>query len=496
MTNYKKILENEQSLDNADWQSMRELGKRMVDDMVDLLQNIEKKPVWQQIPQSSKEFLSKKLPIEGQNPQEIYQEFLDHIAPYYKGAIHPRFFSWVEGNGTLLGAFADFLASSLNPNVAIGEHAAMYVENEVLNWSKEIMGYPNSASGILLSGGSMANITGLIVARNSHANLEVRKKGLKNINAQMVFYCSSETHACMQKASEIMGLGSEGIRKVAVDKSRRIKIDELKKMIHEDKKNGLIPFAIVGNAGIVNTGAIDDLDAIADICAEEKLWFHIDGAYGAAAKITDECSKYLKAIERSDSIAFDFHKWFYVNYEVGCLLVKDAKKHRDAFIVIPNYLSSHERGLASGPESFNNFGMELSRGFKALKIWMSFKEHGIEKYKKQISQNIAQASYLADLVKNEKDLELISHEVLSIVCYRFKADLSNEKLNALNKELLIRLHEQKVATPSYTILDGNYVIRVSNTNHRTKKHDLEFLVKESVRIGKQIIPFQPENHCF
>ena len=483
----KNILEIEQSLDNPDWESMRKLGKKMVDDVVDLLKNIDKKPVWQQIPQSSKEFLKASLPKQGQAPEEIYEEFLQHIFPYYKGAIHPRFFSWVEGNGTLLGAFADFLASSMNPNVAIGEHASMYVENEVLNWSKEIMGYPNSASGILLSGGSMANITALIVARNSHANFDVRKKGLKNLDSQMVFYCSSETHACVQKAGEIMGIGSDGIRKVGVDKKRRIKIDELKKMICEDKKNGLIPFAIVGNAGIVNTGAIDDLDAIADICEEEKLWFHVDGAYGAAAKITDECGGDLKAIERSDSLAFDFHKWFYVNYEVGCLLVKDAKKHRNSFAITPNYLSAHERGLASGPESFNNYGMELSRGFKALKIWMSFKEHGIEKYKKQISQNINQASYLANLVKNEKDLELVSHEVLSIVCYRFKANYPDEKLNSLNKELLIRLHEQKVATPSYTILDGIYAIRVSNTNHRTKKSDLEFLVKQSVRIGTEIL---------
>ncbi len=481
------ILENEQSLDNPDWNAMRLLGKKMIDDVVDLLQNLDEKPVWQKIPQATKDFLQADLPENGSSPQHVYQEFLEHVFPYYKGNIHPRFFSWVQGNGTLLGAFADLLASAMNPNVTIGEHSAMYVENEVLNWCKEIMGYPKAASGILLSGGSMANITGLIVARNSFSDFNVRQNGLQKIAAPMVFYCSSETHACMQKAAEIMGLGTNGVRKVAVDQNHKIRIDLLKKMIADDKKNGLLPFAIVGNAGIVNTGAIDDLAALADICAIEKLWFHIDGAYGALAKITDEYSQELKAIECADSVAFDFHKWLYVNYEVGCLLVRDAKKHRDSFALEPNYLLAHDRGLASGPDSFNNFGMELSRGFKALKIWMSLKEHGIEKYQRMISQNIAQARYLAELVQNEQDLELMSNAALSVVCYRFKARLDVKKLNELNKELLINLHEQAIAAPSYTMLESNYVIRVCIVNHRTKKKDLEVLVRESVRVGKEIL---------
>ena len=484
---YSEILENEQTLDNPDWDAMRDLGKKMVDDVVDLLQNLDEKPIWQEIPQETKDFLKSDLPKKGKSPEVIYQEFLKHIFPYYKGNIHPRFFSWVQGNGTLFGAFADFLASGMNSNNAIGEHAAMHLEYEVLDWCKEIMGFPKSSSGILLSGGSIANITGLIVARNSFGDFDIRKNGLQQIPAQMVFYCSTETHSCLQKAAEVIGIGSNGIRQIPVDADLRINIDALQQAITQDKANGLLPFAIVGNAGIVNTGAIDDLDAIADICEKENLWFHIDGAYGAAAKITDEYSQELKAIERADSVAFDFHKWFYVNYEVGCLLVRDAKKHRDSFAVEPNYLLAHDRGLPAGPDAFNNFGMELSRGFKALKIWMSLKEHGIEKYKKLISQNIAQTSYLADLVRAEKDLELLSHAGLSIVCYRFKADLEKEELNDFNKEILCNLHEQNIATPSYTMLDGNYVIRVCITNHRTKKKDLEFLVKESVRIGKEIL---------
>lgn len=304
----------------------------------------------------------------------------------------------------------------------------------------------------------------------------------------MVFYCSSETHACMQKAAEAMGLGTDGVRKVPVDEAKKIRIDMLEKMIESDKAKNFIPFAIVGNAGTVNTGAIDDLQKISEICKKYNLWFHIDGAYGALAKITDEYAEKMRGIELADSIAFDFHKWFYVNYEVGCLLVRDAKKHRDSFAIEPNYLLAHERGLAAGPDSFNNFGMELSRGFKALKIWMSLKENGIEKYKNMIEQNIAQARYLAELVRSHEELELMADVQLSIVCYRFNfGEHSTEELNAINKELLLRLQERGIAAPSYTMLGGNYVIRACITNHRTKKSDLELLVKKSVDIGREIL---------
>lgn len=478
----------EQSLDNPDWNSMRELGKKMVDDVVNFLQTLDSQPVWKEIPQETKTFLQSDLPKKSGDLHEIYAEFLQHIFPYSKGNIHPRYFSWVQGNGTLTGAFADFLASAMNPNVAIGEHSAMYVENEVLDWCKEIMGYPQEASGILLSGGSIANITGLIVARNSHGSLDVRKNGLRKISAPMVFYCSSETHACMQKAAEAMGLGTDGVRKVPVDDAKKIRIDMLEKMIESDKAKNFIPFAIVGNAGTVNTGAIDDLQKISEICKKYNLWFHVDGAYGALAKITDEYAEKMRGIELADSIAFDFHKWFYINYEVGCLLVRDAKKHRDSFVIEPNYLLAHERGLAAGPDSFNNFGMELSRGFKALKIWMSLKENGIEKYKNMIEQNIAQARYLSELVRNQDELELMADVQLSIVCYRFNfGEHSAEELNAINKELLMRLQERGIAAPSYTMLNGNYVIRACITNHRTKKSDLELLVKKSVEIGREIL---------
>lgn len=486
MKNYKEILKNEETLDNPDFETMRQLGKKMVDDAVDYLQGIHQQPAWKEIPQSSKEFLQKKLPRQGANLEDIYQEFTQHIFPYHGGNIHPRYFSWVQGNGTLSGAFADMLASTMNANVAIGEQSAMYVDAQVINWAKEIMGFGADASGILLSGGSIANVSALIIARNSIANKQIKKVGLQNIAEKLRLYCSDQTHNSVQKAAEAIGLGEASLGKISVNDDFEMDVAELEKAIIHDKKNGYLPFCVVANCGSVNTGSIDDIEAIHALCQKYDLWLHVDGAFGAVAKITDEFKDTLKVIEKADSLAFDFHKWFYVNYEVACLLVKDVKKHRDAFAVAASYLSSHERGLMSGPDSISNYGLELSRGFKALKVWMSLKEHGIEKYKRLVRQNIAQTYYLAELIESESELELMHKPTLNIVCYRFKSH-NNLDLNKLNKELLMTLQEQGIATPSSTILNGNYVIRVCNVNHRTKKEDLEVMVKESVRIGREII---------
>lgn len=348
-----------------------------------------------------------------------------------------------------------------------------------------MLGYPASASGILLSGGSMANITGLTVARNHAAN--VRGQGLKAF-PQMVLYCSSETHSCNLKAAEVLGLGAEAVRKIGVNEHYQIDTYQLWDAIEQDLAAGFLPFCVIGNAGTVNTGAIDDLDAIATICQEFGLWFHVDGAFGALAKLTEEYANQLKAIEIADSVAFDFHKWMYVNYEVGCLLVKDREKHRAAFAYSPNYLTIHERGLAAGPESLNNYGLELSRGFKALKVWMSLKEHGIDKYRRMIRQNIAQCFYLASLIEKTENLELMAPVSMNIVCYRFNpGGMSDEVLNSMNKEILMQLQEQGIAAPSSTILNGNYVIRVANVNHRSTKADFEALVAATVQLGKNLL---------
>lgn len=481
------ITVKDQTLDPENWDQMRQLGHQMIDDLFDYWQSIRDQKIWRPIPNEVKDFLDQPIPEKGQDPEQVYQDFKHYVFPYNKGNVHPRFFAWIQGTGTPLGVLADLLASGMNPNAAIGEHSAMYVDRQVVNWCKELMNFPQDASGILVSGGSMANITALTVARNSFKEEKIRTRGLKAASAQLVLYCSVETHSCIQKAAEIIGLGTDAVRKIGVNERYEMNVEELESCIQEDLEAGLLPFAVVGTSGTVNTGAIDPMEELLAISRKYGLWFHVDGAYGALAKLDPKYSAKLKAIEEADSLAFDLHKWLYVPYEVGCTLIRDAKKHRDAFALTPNYLLQEARGLSGGLDSVNNYGFELSRGFKALKIWMSLKEHGRGKYAQMIAQNNRQAEYLGSLVENSPELELMAPVSMSITCFRMvKPDLSESQLRDLNREILLRLQEEGIASPSSTILQGKYTLRVANVNQRTRMEDMDLLVREVLRIGREI----------
>ena len=481
------ITPNEQTLDPANWEELRQLGHRMVDDMMRYLQTVSERPAWQPLPTEAVEAMHQPLPQSPQTAQSVYEEFLTTVLPYNKNNIHPRFWSWVEGGGTPFGMLADMLASGMNPNLAIGDHAPVYVENQVLDWCKQMFGFPLTAGGVLTSGASMANITALVVARNQALSPEIKHRGLRAAPGQLLIYGSSETHNCLLKGAVVIGIGSDNFRKVPVDDDYRIRIDLLKQMISDDRAAGHLPFCIIGNAGTVNTGAIDDLAGLAEIATIEKLWFHIDGAFGAVPKLLPEFKARLNGLEAADSLSFDFHKWFYVNYEVGAVLIRDAAAHRDAFSSPVSYLATHERGLAGGPEPLSNYGMELSRGFRALKVWMLLKQHGIRKYEQLIRQNLEQAQYLGSRIAETPELELMAPVSLNIVCYRYNpGHLDDHGLNALNKELLQRLQEQGIATPSYTVLNDHYAIRVAITNHRSTRKDFDCLVEASTRLGREI----------
>ena len=478
----------DQNLDPKDWEAMRALGHQMIDDLIDYWAGIREQKIWRPIPEEVKEVFDLPIPEQGQSPEEVYREFKENIFPYNKGNVHPRFFAWIQGTGTPLGTFGDLLASGMNPNTAIGEHSAMYVDRQVVNWCKELMNFPSEASGILVSGGSMANITALTVARNSFGEEKIRQKGLKAASGQLLIYCSVETHSCIQKAAEIIGLGTDAVRKIGVNERFELDVQLLKAQLEEDLQAGFLPFCLVGTAGTVNTGAIDPMAELLEISRAYGLWFHVDGAYGALGKLDPNYADALRAIEEADSLAFDLHKWLYVPYEVGCTLIRDAKKHRDSFAITPNYLLQEKRGLSGGLDSINNYGFELSRGFKALKVWMSLKEHGRAKYAAMIAQNNRHAAYLAELVEENPYLELTAPLSMSITCFRMiQPGWGEEALQALNKEILLRLQEEGIASPSSTILNGKYTLRIANVNQRTQREDMDLLVREVLRIGMQKI---------
>jgi glutamate/tyrosine decarboxylase-like PLP-dependent enzyme len=478
----------EETLDPQDWGILRSLAHRMVDDMLTNLETVRDRPVWEPTPPEVKDFLSTPLPRDGLGEEAAYQEYLQYIHPLSMGNIHPRFWSWVIGTGSPLGALAEMLAAGMNPNVGGGDQVASYVELQVLDWCKEMLAYPLDASGLLVSGGSMANLVGLTVARNTQAGFDIRKEGVAAAAKPMVLYASREVHSSVQKVVELLGLGAQALHLIPVDQHYRIQVAELESAVQADRSAGLQPFCVVGNAGTVNTGAFDDLNALADLCQREEMWFHVDGAFGALAALSPRLQYLTSGMSHADSLAFDLHKWMYMPYEVGCALVRSETAHRRAFSLTPEYLEHNTRGLAAGKIWLSDYGVQLSRGFRALKVWLSIKAEGIEKFTRLIEQNVEQARYLASLVDQTPELERLAPVPLNIVCFRFRGDsLDEETLNALNRELLLRLHESGIAAPSYTTLNGKYALRVCITNHRSQRADFNLLVEQVLRLGKELL---------
>ena len=484
-TKTEDILE---TLDPQDWEKTRELMHQMVDDAIEFTKTLRDRKIWQSMPDDILESFKTKLPQDPQDEGVVYNEFKTTIVPYIMGNVHPRFWAWYMGSGLMSGAIGDFWTSVLNPNLGGGNHSGHKVEEQVIDWIKEIVHFPKSSSGLLVSGGSMANFTALAIARNVKAGYDIRKEGITPEMAnKMVVYASTEVHSCNQKALELLGMGTRSLVKIPVNKDFTINIEALKKQIVKDKAEGLKPLAIIGTPGTVNTGAIDDLNALADICKAENLWFHVDGAIGAIAMISDKVRPLLSGIERADSIALDLHKWLHMPFEAGCVLVKNREAHKKTFSLIPEYLAKNTRGIASGEDWFSEYGLQLSRRFRALKVWMSLKEHGVKRFGRMIDKNVDQAHYLGQLITKNDFLEMVAPIGLDIVCFRYNPrGKTLEELNALNKEIKLQLEERAIALPGYTTLNGMYCIRVAISNHRTTNEDFDEFVQSIIEIGKEL----------
>ena len=480
---------NLETLDPENWGEMRELAHRMVDDMLDYIASNRERPVWTEVPDEVAKNLSGDAPELPSSAEEVYEEFLENVLPYNLHTNHPRFWAWYMGSGTVMGALAEFLAAALNPNVGGINHVAPMVEKQVIDWITGMVGFPAASSGLLTSGASMANFTALTVARNTNCGFDLRREGVQAAPGPLTAYASTEIHSCNQKAIETLGLGTAGLCKVPVGPDYTMDLDALQRQVIADRKAGKVPFCVIATAGTINTGAIDDMNAIADFCREQGLWFHVDGAIGAVAVLAENVRGQLSGIERADSVALDLHKWMHIPFEAGCVIIRDAAAHRDSFALVPEYLQREEGagGLASGKIWFSDYGLQLTRQFRALKVWMSIKEHGLDRFGRMIARNVEQARHLAGLVEAAEELELMVQPGLDIVCFRFvREGLGTEALNALNKEILVRLQEGGLAAPSYTTLDGRYCLRAAISNHRSRFDDFDLVVEEVIKLGRVI----------
>jgi glutamate/tyrosine decarboxylase-like PLP-dependent enzyme len=470
-----------ESLDPQDWDEMRQLAHRIVDDALDYIHSARERPVWRPVPDEVAERLATQAPREPSPPSEVYRDPMN--------TTHPRFWAWYMGSGTVMGALADFLAAAMNPNLGGANHVAPLVEKQVISWIRDMMGFPADSSGLLTSGASMANFTALAVARNSNGGYDVRRQGVRAAPGDLTVYASTEVHSCNQKAVETLGLGTAGLRYVPVGDDYTMDLKALERMVADDREAGKRPFCVIASAGTINTGAIDDMNGIADICRRHGLWFHVDGAIGAVAILADSVRPLLAGMERADSIALDLHKWMHIPFEAGCVVIRDASAHRDSFALVPEYLQreSDDRGMASGALWFSDYGLQLTRQFRALKVWMSVKEHGLDRFGRMMARNVEQARYLGRLIEAAEKLELTAPIGLDIVCFRFNpGGLDTEGLKELNREILAELHESGVAAPSYTTLDGAWCLRVAISNHRSRDEDFELLVKEVLKLGDRL----------
>jgi len=481
------------SLDPTDWGAVRAVGRRMVDDMLAYQETVRERPPWRPVPAEVRARLDEPVPFAGEPLEDVYEAFLRDVLPYPTGNIHPRFWGWVMGTGTPTGMLAEMLAAGMNPHLAGYDQAASVIEKQVLSWLKSLMAFPAAGSGLLVSGGTAANLNGLLAARVAKAGWDIRAEGL-HAGPPLTVYGSSETHSWAAKACDTMGMGRRAFRAIPAGADYRLDLAACREMILADRRAGLRPIVIIGNAGTVNTGAVDDLHGIRALADELELWFHVDGAFGSMAAWS--ASRDLVAgQETADSIAFDLHKWGYMPYEVGVVLTRDGEAQLKAFAAQAGsaaYLLSLDRGASADTTYFADRGLQLSRGFRALKVWMSMKEQGVSRIGAAIQANIAQARRLGERIEREPLLELLAPVSLNTVCFRHVgAGAPSERLNALNQEILTQLQERGIAVPSQTILGGRFAIRVCITNHRSEPEDFDALVEGVLALGEEILDCSP-----
>ncbi|MFB3777388.1 MAG: aspartate aminotransferase family protein [Bryobacteraceae bacterium] len=472
----------------------RELGHRLVDRIADSLAAIRRRPVTTaESPVEIRSLIGadRPLPEGSEPPAPLLEQAAAWVLEHSLFNGHPRFWGYVTSSAAPIGLLGDFLASAANANVGAWKLSpvASEMEAQTVRWIAELIGFPADCGGLLTSGGNAANFIGFLAARKAKAGWDVRKSGVASPDGMPLrLYASSETHTWVQKAADLFGLGTDAIRWVAADQAQRIDLDELRRQIDEDRGRGDRPFLVVGTAGSVSTGAVDDLPGIAAICREYGLWFHVDGAYGAVAAKVPGAPEELLGLSEADSVAVDPHKWLYAPLEAGCALVRRAEDLRNTFSYHPPYYHFDEEAI-----NYFDYGLQNSRGFRALKVWLGLKQVGRTGYMQTIAEDIALAQHLHRLLAEHAEFQAMT-QGLSITTFRYvppdlRAKLGLEEtekyLNALNQEILTRVEKSGEAYLSNAVIDGRFALRLCIVNFRTSTEDIEALPPLVARLGRE-----------
>ncbi|MDD2913787.1 MAG: aspartate aminotransferase family protein [Gallionella sp.] len=474
------------TLDPSDWQDFRQQGHRMLDDMLDYIEHLRERPVWQPLPPEVRASFRQTIGDEPLDLAAAHDLFMQNVLPYAVGNTHPGFMGWVHGGGTPVGMLAEMLSAGLNANLGGRDQAPVELERQMVQWVRELFGFPQTASGLFVTGTSMANLIGVLIARTAALGIGVRQNGMPS-KPRLSAYTSASAHISIARAMDIAGIGSGALRMIPVNDLHQMDVDALERAIAADKQAGLTPFFIAGTAGTVDAGAIDPLNVLAEIAQRENVWFHVDGAYGALGMLAKDIAPRLHGIERADSIAFDFHKWGQVPYDAGFILVKDGALHHSTFASPAAYLKRETRGMAAGSPWPCDFGPDLSRGFRALKTWFTIQVYGAEKLGQIIANTCALAQHLKRRIEAEPMLELLAPVALNIVCFRYRS----ADADRVNADIAVALQESGIAAPSTTTINGQLALRVAIVNHRTHAGDIDALVDATIAFGKSISGREP-----
>jgi glutamate/tyrosine decarboxylase-like PLP-dependent enzyme len=471
----------------------RELGHQLVDRIAERLSAIPAGPVNRdESPAAVREALrlGGPLPENGADAGLLLEETTARLFEHSLLNGHPRFFGYITSSPAPIGMLSDLLASAVNANVGVWmlSPAATEIESETVRWIAELIGYPPDCGGLLLSGGNMANLVCVIAARAALAGWDVRARGL-GAGAPLRLYTSAETHTWVQKAADMAGLGTDAIRWIAVGDDLRMDMAELRRRVAEDRAAGNLPFLVIGTAGSVSTGVVDPLEAMARFCREQRLWFHVDGAYGGFAAGVPGAPTDLLAIREADSVALDPHKWLYAPLEASCALVRDSMKLRAAFSFHPVYYHLEQQAI-----HYVEYGPQNSRGFRALKVWMALRQVGAAGYRSMISDDIRLSGEMAAAVDRHPELERFT-QALSITTFRYVPaelrsrvgeDETERHLEALNRELLDRMQRSGEAFVSNAVVRGRYLLRACIVNFNTDRADVEAVPEIAARLGREI----------